>query len=225
MPLKGLLLDIDNTLYSYDPAHRAGLAAAFGYLRAHTSLDLEPHFKAARRQVNERLAETAASHNRMLYFQGMCERLGLNSMRHAHKAYAAYWDAFLDAMRLDEGVLDLLKAHDHLPVCLVTDLTAHIQFRKVERLGLAEFADFMVTSEEAGREKPDARMFGLALEKLGLAPDETCMVGDSYEKDALGAARAGIPAYWLNREAGARDLTPGITEIRSMRELGAYLHA
>ncbi|WP_445167063.1 HAD family hydrolase [Mycolicibacterium sp. Dal123E01] len=49
-------------------------------------------------------------------------------------------------------------------------------------------ADEFVLSFEVGVVKPDPRIFQIALERLGVAADETVMVGDSEEND--GAARA-----------------------------------
>ncbi len=40
--------------------------------------------------------------------------------------------------------------------------------------------------------KPEAPMFAQALERLGTPPAETLMIGDRYETDITGAARAGI---------------------------------
>ena len=40
--------------------------------------------------------------------------------------------------------------------------------------------------------KPKTAFFELAIERLGCAPDETVMVGDRYDTDILGGARAGI---------------------------------
>jgi putative hydrolase of the HAD superfamily len=45
--------------------------------------------------------------------------------------------------------------------------------------------DYLVSSEEAGAEKPDPKVFELSLEKLGLKKDEVVMIGDNYEKDIM----------------------------------------
>ena len=35
-----------------------------------------------------------------------------------------------------------------------TDMTAYVQYRKLEAIGVTSYIDFIVTSEEAGAEKP-----------------------------------------------------------------------
>jgi putative hydrolase of the HAD superfamily len=61
----------------------------------------------------------------------------------------------------------------------------------VERLGLAELLDTIVTSAEAGAPKPDPAVFELALARLGVEPQRATHVGDALA-DAEGARAAGL---------------------------------
>ena len=61
-------------------------------------------------------------------------------------------------------------------------------------MGLSEYVDIMVTSEEAGREKPSEAVFELIIKKSGVLPWELLMIGDSYEKDIKGAENVGMNA-------------------------------
>jgi FMN phosphatase YigB (HAD superfamily) len=56
-------------------------------------------------------------------------------------------------------------------------------------------------------EKPDPRIFRLALERAGVGPDEAVYVGDLYSVDIRGARAAGIEAVLLDpgRHWGPRD--------------------
>jgi len=42
----------------------------------------------------------------------------------------------------------------------------------------------------------------VALDRLGLEPEEVLHVGDSDVDDVLGAQGAGLPVAWVNREGG-----------------------
>lgn len=78
----------------------------------------------------------------------------------------------------------------------------------VEELGLAELFDVMVFSAEVGFSKPQPEIFLLALEQLGVAPEDAMFVGDRLDTDVQGAARVGmvtVQAMWFNA-----DDTPGI---------------
>jgi putative hydrolase of the HAD superfamily len=71
-------------------------------------------------------------------------------------------------------------------------------------LGLAEFFAFVLPSAEVGVEKPDGGIFRLALERLGLRPEEVAHVGDQYETDVMGARAVGITPILLDRKGKAR---------------------
>lgn len=197
---KGILLDIDNTLYAYEPLHQVAQATVFEFVENEFALDIakiEKAFKQAKLHVKQNTPETASSHNRLLYMQNFCEILQLDSLSLSMTLYNLYWDTFLSELSLSHGAVTFFQRYGHLPICLVTDLTAHIQHRKVEKLELSRWANYMVTSEEAGCEKPHPFMFQLALHKLGLQPKDVCMIGDSFKKDIQGAQRLGIDAFWL----------------------------
>ena len=68
----------------------------------------------------------------------------------------------------------------------------------LESLGLGRHLDFVLDSGEVGVEKPDARIFRLALERAGVAPAEAAYVGDLYSVDVLGAGGAGLRAVLLD---------------------------
>lgn len=200
---KGIIIDIDDTLYQYQPLHEQALNALMQTASETFSVDLkevESAYNTAKQNVKFKVPETAASHNRLLYIQNMCEILNLDSLKHSLTLYNIYWDTFLEELTLSSGAKTFFENYGHLPICLLTDLTAHIQHRKVERLGIQDWVNFMVTSEEAGCEKPHPFMFQLALHKLQLTAKDVCMIGDSYKKDILGANSMGIDAYWLNSE-------------------------
>ena len=54
------------------------------------------------------------------------------------------------------------------------------------------FFDYVVTSEEAGADKPDKRPFEVALEKLQLKPENIWMIGDNPRSDMVGAGEMGM---------------------------------
>ena len=199
VPVKGILLDLDNTLYHYQMAHEPAIAAAIDFLAARVGQDhgeVEGEYFAARQRVNKSLSGLAASHSRLLYFQGVCERYGHLPCEFALIAEELYWKVFFDNMILREGVLAFFERVDNLSLCIVTDLTARVQFEKILKLKLSPYIDAIVTSEECGHEKPHAAIFEMAAAKLKMPYEELCMVGDSYERDIVGATAIGIKSFW-----------------------------
>lgn len=200
MKYKSILLDIDDTLYSYDSAHSIALECVAEFFEKKLKIDKPLFFSSyekARKQVHIELSETAASHNRLLYFQKMCEFLKINSLKQGIKLYDLYWDNFIKNLKPFDGVYDLLKKYKN-KICLVTDLTSYIQYRKIEKLKLNDYCNLIVTSEETGKDKPHPIMFMSAIKKLGVNANEVCMIGDSFDKDIFGANNLGIDAIWVN---------------------------
>lgn len=200
--MSALILDLDNTLYSYDRAHRAGMDALAQYAWQHFSLgrsDFEVVYRQAKQKVKGLVAGTAAEHNRLLYCQRLSEQIGVGPVGHALPMSQCYWDAFLSEARLYEGALAVMEycRTQRIPVAICTDMTADIQHRKLTHFGLVPFLDALVTSEETGREKPDASMFRLVLEKINVSADQAMFVGDDLEKDVRGARRCGLRAHWF----------------------------
>ncbi len=73
--------------------------------------------------------------------------------------------------------------------------------------GLTPYLDFVVDSGEVGVEKPDPRIFELAMARAGIAPSEAAYIGDFYSIDVRGATAAGLRAVLLDPGGfwGARD--------------------
>ncbi|MBI5196132.1 MAG: HAD family hydrolase [Nitrospirae bacterium] len=227
MKFKGILLDLDNTLYPYQITHQQAISTVTAAVSGKFSIDedtIEKAFKEARQEIHTALSETAASHNRLLYFQRMFEHLKINPMKYAMHAYNIYWDTFLEKMKPYDNAYDFLELVKDRKICILSDLTAHIQYRKIEKLGLSGYAGYLVTSEEAGKEKPHPWIFRLALEKMGFTVNEVCMIGDSFSKDIAGAANLGIYSFWMNTEGEKEKLNEITAEIRTFKELITYFH-
>ncbi len=190
-----ILFDTDNTLYAYEPAHAAAMAAVREKVVRTFSIDataFDEAFATARKEVKARLKRTAASHSRLLYMQRMLEIIGLGSqVMLALDFEQTYWRTFLSRATLFDDVKELLDDLRLLgvPTVVVTDLTAQIQFRKIVYFGLDPYFDFIVTSEEAGSDKPAAAPFLIALEKLDLHGKRIWMIGDDPETDIAGSRR------------------------------------
>ena len=198
---KGVLLDIDNTIYNYESCHKLALNSLLKELSKLLILPSESiknEFLKSRKTVNKRLYETASSHSRFLYIQLTLEKiLGLSDFYNTLKLEKLYWEKFLEKMQLNEAASKFIVECNskNIPICCVTDLTAQIQFRKLLNLNLENRIKYIVTSEEVGVEKPNKKMFQKALEKLNLKANQVIMIGDSISKDIVGAEALGIKSF------------------------------
>jgi HAD superfamily hydrolase (TIGR01509 family) len=80
----------------------------------------------------------------------------------------------------------------------------------LEEVGLRPFFETVVDSAVVGSVKPDARIFQIALARLGLQPADALMVGDSPTADVHGAHALGVRAALVD----PLDLYPWITAPR-----------
>lgn len=197
--IKAVILDLDDTLYAYEPLDEEARARVREYTCGKlgiTRLQYEEAYRFGRSETKRQLGDVGASHNRLLYCQKTLEYLGVNPMPMSLRMYETYWGTFLEKMCLRDGAREFLdRMHEReIKVMICTDLTAHIQHRKIEALGIAEDISYLVTSEEAGREKPSSEIFMLCLDKLKMSAKEVCCIGDSPSKDVEGAKAAGMQA-------------------------------
>ncbi|MBT3980009.1 MAG: HAD family hydrolase [Bacteriovoracaceae bacterium] len=229
--LKGILIDLDNTLYEYDVCHEYALDVAVQKISSITNQktdEIRLQYDQAKNLVKKTLKKTqsqgiASSHNRLLYFQKYFETIGLTPIPVALELYHLYWNSYLEKAVLFDGVIDFFEETKKrgLKVVVVTDLTADVQHQKIEKLGLGKYLDLIVTSEEAGVEKPNLEIFQLALEKAELLASEVCMIGDNYKKDIEGAVSANIRAYYITSES--REESEGVVSFTDFNQLAKLI--
>ena len=146
-----VVIDLDNTLYSYAECHKAGLEALRDFLVPRIGIsvrDFDSGWEQARLRVNGRLAKTASSHSRLLYLEQLMSDLKLGFRPEILlQAQQTYWASYLIQMQLREC------RQAGIGIIVLTDLTTEIQLRKIVRLGLSSLVDDVVTSEFVGSDK------------------------------------------------------------------------
>ncbi len=204
------MIDLDNTVYPYQPCHEAGLRAAQRLaVTVHNYWGVPArfvgHYQEARQAVKSQIGLQAAGHCRLLYFKKMLEiQFGRTDIEATARLHEAYWQGYFSRMKPDPGCRELL--HDlrasNVRLAWVSNYTTERQMLKLRALGLEQAADFLITSEEVGVEKPNSTVLDHALARLKAGPEEAWMVGDDLEED-IGAARVlGLTAVWFRRQDG-----------------------
>jgi len=69
-----------------------------------------------------------------------------------------------------------------------------------EEIDIARYFRFLADSGVLGFEKPDARIFRLTAERLGVRLEDVIHVGDAWAADVVGAIDAGARAIWFSAE-------------------------
>ena len=128
-----------------------------------------------------------------------------------------------DAVILFDDVLSTLKTlkERRLILGLITNATRD-KLALHRKLDLERYLDFVVTSQEAGADKPKPPIFLAALDRARVKAFEALHVGDQYQLDVVGARGAGINPILIDRY----DLYPEVgncPHIRSLTGLTQYL--
>jgi putative hydrolase of the HAD superfamily len=203
--IRAVLFDLDDTLFD----HRESAAEALRRLQhAHDCFRAVPFDEFERQHsvlleefhpevVSGRLGMDQARRER---FRRLFERYGVTAGDDLCAGTASFYRSeYLDARRAMAGAAALLEAvREVAAVGIVSNNMLQEQKEKLQHCQLAAHVDVLIVSEEAGVSKPDPAIFRVALDALGVRPDEAVMLGDSWSADIVGARAAGVRAVWFN---------------------------
>jgi len=132
----------------------------------------------------------------------------------------AHWPAVLDECVLVYpgigAVLEALRASGlRLGICTASRGES---FRPLERAGLLEYFDEVVTARDVARRKPDPEGLQLCMDRLGVSPGETAYVGDTVA-DIEASHAAGLYAIGVLTGAGTPSLLSAAGAHRILAEL------
>jgi HAD superfamily hydrolase (TIGR01549 family) len=229
--LKAVLLDLDDTLFDHRYSSREALSVLkreFAHQLGKVPLDeLELVNLEILNTIHVEVLTGTLSPDeaRVKRFGMLLRKYGIDpSPRKLDGVAKLYRASYQLSRRAIPGAKDLLQAlRDRgLKTAIVTNNLVDEQMDKLRHCELFDLIDCITISEEAGYVKPDVRIFETALTRLECKPDETVMIGDSWENDILGARAAGISGMWYNcYETEPPDKS--VPEIRSLEDSSAIL--
>ena len=211
---KAIFFDAGNTLLRMNHAAIAGELARLGVAATADAVEraewsarvrLDPELAAARGVSTERRATGDRYLRYLLHGLGVTDEAVVETITAWHRSYnlpVGVWDG------PNPGAAEALAlARDHgVRTAVISNSNGSVR-AILERRGLLPSLEFVLDSSAIGVEKPDPRIFRMALERSGLAPDEAVYIGDIYSIDVVGARAAGMQAVLLDpgRCWGARD--------------------
>ena len=112
-----------------------------------------------------------------------------------------------DVLKKVKPVLDELS--QRYPMVLVSNFYGNIE-AVLKDFKLDHYFDKIIESAVVGVRKPDPAIFALGTKALGLQPEKTVVIGDSYKKDILPARTIGCQTVWI-KGPGWEDDEPNAT--------------
>ena len=204
MSVRAIFFDAGNTLLRMNYADIAGALGRHGV--SATAVDVQRAEWLARVRLDtDVLAHATSTESRdthLRYLRYILEGLGVtddatveavDAWRRAYNLPVGLWNtadpdaaAALDAVRA-AGVRSAVISNSNGTIRSL-----------MQRLGLIDKLDFVIDSGEEGVEKPDKRIFEIALARAGVTPDAAAYIGDLYSIDVRGARGAGIRPILLD---------------------------
>lgn len=123
-----------------------------------------------------------------------------------------------------QKVLETLH-HMGIKLGLISNGKRQFQRENLNALGIADYFDTILISEEVGLRKPDPQIFQMGLDNLSISAEESIFVGDHPENDIMAARDAGMlglwkrDEYWMEAEADftINDLYEIVAIVRSLK--------
>lgn len=212
-PLRAVFFDAGNTLLRINYEAVAGALAGLGHPVPAGAVERAEW--QARVRLDADVAAAGASTEGVVtarrYLGHLLAALGRPDEELAGRL-TAWWTAYNAPVGVWElaapGAADALRLvrAAGLGVAVISNSNGSVR-SILDRLGLLPALDFVLDSHEVGVEKPDPRIFRLALERAGVEPAGAAYVGDLYSVDVRGARAAGLGAWLLDpgRCWGPRD--------------------
>ena len=227
-PIETLFLDAGGVLVEPSWPRVAAVLARHGIRADSAALrEAEPPAKRAMDAAHV-IKRTHDAARAWIYFALVLEHAGVSAPEaalerasaelYAEHAEANLWDVVMP------GVPEALErlAGQGRPIVVVSNANGAIE-SLLGRLGLSRFFAHVVDSTVVGVEKPDPRIFEIALETAGARAATTLHVGDLYHVDVLGARAAGVRPMLLDPASLYSDAD--CPRVRSLDELASSLGA
>lgn len=116
----------------------------------------------------------------------------------------------LEKLRLFPGTAEMLQRlrQKGKGIYLVSNAQALFTLPELKALDLVQYFDGIVISSVEGIKKPDSRIYNLAMQRYGLDPNQTVMVGNDDQADCWGACMAGLDSMYIHTEQSPKRIAP-----------------
>jgi HAD superfamily hydrolase (TIGR01509 family) len=198
---EAVLLDFANTVVQYD---RPQMQALHFALAEHLSYAVAPIGAATLGRAMDHICPlpalsedkreyTPAEEMRRVLSEAYGRPFAIDD-RAVVAAQNRYHELFVDVLALDDRTLPALAdIAAAATLGLVSNFPCGASLRRsLSALGIAECFAPIVISGEVGYVKPHPKLFGVALDALGVAPERTLFVGGSWANDMVGAHAVGM---------------------------------
>ena len=218
--MKAIVFDVDDTIYDQQVVFDQACRDVFGELKGVSLVDL---FKVNRYYSDESF--DAMGRGKMTKEEMYIYRIK-RAMEEFHlpitdEQAVRYQERYVyygTQITVSDQMRQILEyCGERMKLGVITNGPSAHQWRKIKTLNLERWVnpEYIFVSGDVGVNKPERGIFEYASKKMGTQnPEDIVYVGDSYEKDIIGATGAGWNAIWLERRG--REVPEDIPERTSI---------
>lgn len=189
--LNGIVFDLDDTLYD----EKNYVCSGFNAIE-----NAFPQFKG----LSEKLWKAFIDGKPAV--DAVVSELGLKKEKYKQEFLEIYRSHKPD-ITLNENVYEILSKlkKDNKKLGLITDGRPEGQHNKIAALGIADFFDKIIITDELGGtdyRKPNPLAFSIMKECLNLRYEDMCYIGDNLNKDFIAPENLGMLSVHLNNRYG-----------------------
>ena len=229
---KVILLDIDDTLLSFQAYVREGMKSGF---EAFGIGPYEEEMLSVFHQVNARLwhelEEGTLSFEELkkIRWNLVFEALGIQADGVKFEEY--FRDRLFDSAIPEDGAMELLAyLKGKYVLCAASNGPYLQQKNRLKTGGMLSYFSHLFISEEIGFSKPSREFFEICLQRLNqgegkaMAPEEVMIIGDSLSSDISGGKNYGMQTIFYNKKNQAipREIQPDFI-VKNLKEIQSIL--
>ena len=188
--IKGVVFDLDNTLLDFMKMKEFAVKAA---IRGMIEAGLKVNEDKSYIEINS-IYEEFGWENQKVFDVFLEKSIGHVDNKFLAAGIVAYRRAreanLMAYPNVNKTLLALSKSGIKLGV--VSDAPSREAWMRIYYLNLYHYFDVVITYDDSGERKPSPVPFQLALDGMGLRPEETIMIGDWPERDVVGAQQIGM---------------------------------
>ena len=188
--IKGVVFDLDNTLLDFMKMKEYAVKAAIkGMIEAGLKVNEDKSYI----EINS-IYEEFGWENQKVFDVFLEKSIGHVDNKFLAAGIVAYRRAreanLMAYPNVNKTLMALSKSGIKLGV--VSDAPSREAWMRIYYLNLYHYFDVVITFDDSGERKPSPIPFQLALDGMGLQPEETIMIGDWPERDVVGAQQIGM---------------------------------
>jgi len=188
--IKGVVFDLDNTLLDFMKMKEFAVKAA---IRGMIEAGLKVNENKSYIEINS-IYEEFGWENQKVFDVFLEKSIGHVDNKFLAAGIVAYRRAreanLMAYPNVNKTLMALTKSGIKLGV--VSDAPSREAWMRIYYLNLYHYFDVVITYDDSGERKPSPVPFQLALDGMGLRPEETIMIGDWPERDVVGAQQIGM---------------------------------